>query len=308
MSDIEENAFQIARYMRDNKYTGANIVLVREIREALNLSSEDFDAADDFLREKRYYDATFGGDSAQLVLRAGGIDFVGRKIAERIDISRDAEQLARYLSEKQTVDKTFVIDSEIRANFKWDTKRYWQASQILVDESLAEVKPKSDNVPFKGLSLNGNGRKAVRNNFRQQKSTVTVHTGDKISVENYGSNVAIAAGHDNNVTQNIIIPEVDLLFDEIVRQIEQRQDISLDKKREIKDVVELAQDESKQKEPNAKRLTVYFRNIALMAPDILDVAIAAASAPIVGPIPVILLIAKKVSEKAKADAQMDNAG
>jgi len=308
MSDIEENAFQIARYMRDNRYTGANIVLGREIREALNLSPEDFDSADDFLREMNYYEATSAGDSAQLVLRASGIDFVSRKISEKIDIPRDAEQLARYLSEKQTVKKTFVIDSDIMSDLKWDSEKYWQAGQILVDEHLAEAKPRSDNVPLKGLSLNEDGRKAVRNNFRRQKSGVNLHTGDKISVESHGSNVAIAAGRNSNVTQNITIQEIDLLFGEIIRQIEKRQDISLDKKQEIKDVVELAQDESQQKEPNEKRLTAYFRNIALMAPDILEVAITAASATIVGPVPVVMLIAKKVSEKIKADAQMSNAG
>ena len=45
-----------------------------------------------------------------------------------------------------------------------------------------------------------------------------------------------------------------------------------------------------------------------MAPDILEVAITAASATIAGPVPVVLLIAKKVSEKIKADAQISNAG
>jgi len=307
MSEIEEIAFQIARYMRDNRYTGANIVLVREIREALNLSSEEYNSADDYLREMKYYDATFGGDSAQLVLTASGINFVSRKVSERINIPRDAEQLAQYLSQKQTANKTFAVDSEIMADLKWDLEKYRLAGQILIDEQLAEIKPRSDNTPLKGLSLNENGRKAVRNNFRRQ-SAMNLHVGDNISVASHGSNVAIAAGHNSNVTQNIAFQEVNLFFDEIVRQLKKRQDISEDKKQEIKDVVELAQDEAQQKEPNEKRLTAYFRNIALMAPDILEVAVVAASAAIVGPVPVVLLIAKKVSEKIKADAQTRKAG
>ena len=45
-----------------------------------------------------------------------------------------------------------------------------------------------------------------------------------------------------------------------------------------------------------------------MAPDILEVAVVAASAAIVGPIPVVLLIAKKVAEKIKEDAEKGEAG
>jgi len=303
MSDIEENAFQIARYMRDNNFTGANIVLGSTIREALNLSPEDFDAADDFLREMRFCDATSAGDSAQLVLKVGGVVFVTQKASERIDISRDAEQLARYLEMNQTWNKTIIVDTEMKADLQWDDKRYWQACQILIDEGLAEEKPKADNVRFKGLSLNAEGRKAVRHNFRRQTPAINLHTGDNISVESSGENTAIAAGRGASVNQSIRIAEIDNFFDEIIHQVEHQQGLSYDKKQEIKEVVELSQEEAKQNKPNEKRLAVYFQNIAMMAPDILEVAVAAASASIVGPLPVAILIAKKISEKAKADAR-----
>lgn len=302
MSDIEETAFQIARYMCDNNYTSYRTIQVDKIREALDLTPEDFDAADIYLRDMGFYDPI----SPEVTLTTPGIAFVSRKKAERIDIPRDAEQLAHYLSLKQSANKSLVVDTEIMTDLQWNEKRYWQAGQVLVDEGLAEVKPKADNIPFKGLSLNGEGRKAVRHNFRRQ-SAANVHVGDSISVESHGSNVAIA-GRNSEVTQNIPFQESKLLFDEILRQLEKRQDLSLDKRQEIKDVIELAQDEAKQKEPNERRLTVYFRNLSLMAPDILEVAVVAASAAIIGPIPVALLIAKKVAEKIKEDAKKGEAG
>ena len=302
MSNIEENAFQIARYMCDNNYTSYRTIHVDKVREELSLIPEDFDAADSYLRDMGFYDPI----SPEVTLTTSGIAFVSRKQAERIGIPRDAEQLAQYLSLKQSADKTFVVDSEIMADLQWNEKRYWQAAQVLVDEGLTEIKPRADNIPLKGLSLNGEGRKAIRHNFRRQ-SAANVHVGDKISVESHGSNVAIGAGRNSNVTQTTNFQEINLLFDEIVRQLEKRQGLSPDNKQEIKDVIDLAKEEAQQKEPNEKRLTAYFRNIALMAPDILDVAVIAASAPIVGPIPVVLLIAKKVSEKMKADAQKGEA-
>src|SRR5271157_4086365 len=105
MSDIEENAFQIARYMCDNNFTGPRTVHVDKIKTALNLSSEEFNVADDYLREMGFYDPI----SPEVALTAKGVTFVSRKIEERIDIPRNAEQLARYLSMKQTVNKTFVV-------------------------------------------------------------------------------------------------------------------------------------------------------------------------------------------------------
>jgi hypothetical protein len=45
-----------------------------------------------------------------------------------------------------------------------------------------------------------------------------------------------------------------------------------------------------------------------MAPDILEAAVAAASTSIVGPAPPVLLIAKKVADKNKAEAQNKPAG
>ncbi len=308
MYDIEELAFQIARYMHDNKYTGSNIILVKEIREVLNLSPEEFDSADDYLREMKYYEATFGGDLAQLSLTAKGINFVSRITSERINLPRDVEQLAIYLSNKQSANKTFVVDTEIMTDLQWDNKRYWNAGEILVDENLAKIMPRSDQTPFKGLSLNGEGRKAVRNNFRKPTSSVNLHTGDNYSVENSGSNVVIAAGQNNTATQNLINQEFNFLFDEITQEIERRRDLSSEKKQAIKNAVELAQEESKAEKPNEKRLTAYFQNIGLMAPDILEVAVAAASTSIVGPIPLVLLIAKKVAEKIKEDAQSKPAG
>ena len=241
--------------MFDNNYTSYRTIHVDKVREALSLTPEDFDVADSYLRDMKFYDPI----SPEVTLTTSGIAFVSRKKAERIDIPRDVEQLARYLSLKQFANKSFVVDDEIMTDLQWDEKRYWQASQILVDEGLAEIKPRADNIPFKGLSLNGEGRKAVRYNFRRQ-SAANVHVGDSFSVESHRSNVAIA-GRNSNVTQNITFQDNNLLFDEILRQLENRQDLSLDKRQEIKDVIELAQDEAQQQEPNEKILNAYFRNI-----------------------------------------------
>lgn len=98
------------------------------------------------------------------------------------------------------------------------------------------------------------------------------------------------------------------LFDVINEQIDLRQELSIGQKQELKEVVKQAEDEASQQAPSEEYLTKYFKKLALMAPDLLDVAISAASAPAVGPVPVAILIAKKVAEKAKTDAQNHKAG
>jgi len=110
MPDIEENAFKIARYMRDNNFVGANYILGAEIRKVLALSPEEFDAADDYLREAGFCEGVSGGDSAQLVLKAPGVAFVSEKLAERLDLSNDAELLARYLVGKQGPCKITALE------------------------------------------------------------------------------------------------------------------------------------------------------------------------------------------------------
>ena len=305
MPDIGENAFKIARYMRDNNFVGANYVLGAEIRKALALSPDEFDAADDYLRETGFCEGVSGGDSAQLILKAPGVTFVSEKLAERLDLSNDAELLARYLASKQDPGKTFSIDTEIKTDLAWDDNRYWQAAQILVDEELADEKPHADNAPLKGLSLNPEGRKAVRRNFRRQMPPISVHTGDKISVESSGPNTAIAAGRGANVTQGLSGSEVALLFQNAFRQLEQQADLPNNKKREIQEVIELVQGEAEKGEAaNEKALGLYFRTLASMAPDILDVVIAAATNPMLA----AATIAKKVADKAKADTQNKGTG
>ena len=309
MTNTEELAFQVCRYMLENQYTGANCVTASNLRKALDMSPEEFDDADNYLREKKYYYNPSWGEAAQLSLNASGIDFVNRKRESRIDISTDAEQLAKHLAMKQTPNRSFTLGTEIKTHFHWDDNRYWEACQILIDEGLVEVKPRSDNIPLNGLSLNAEGRKAVRRNFQRSTTpTVSVHTGDNITIENTGDNVAIAAGEGASATQSTNNQIIDSFFDEILHQIEQHEDLSRDKKQYLKDAIVLAQDEAKLNEPNEKRLTVYLQNIAMMAPDILEVALTAATALAAGPFPVVLLIARKVSERAKSDAQKHKNG
>ena len=98
------------------------------------------------------------------------------------------------------------------------------------------------------------------------------------------------------------------LFASINKQIDLRQELSLSEKNELKEVVKQAEDEASRELPSEERLTNYFRKFALMAPDILEVAMSAASVPAVGPIPVAILIAKKVAARAKTDAENNQAG
>lgn len=76
MSDLEDDAYVIAKFLYDNKNIGANSITAGQLKEKLNLSVEDFDAADFFLLESHYCRGTMGGDSGHRALTASGVVFV----------------------------------------------------------------------------------------------------------------------------------------------------------------------------------------------------------------------------------------
>ena len=128
---------------------------------------------------------------------------------------------------------------------------------------------------------------------------VNYNLGDQINVTNTGKNVSIAAGRKANASHGLTAAEIDDLFQTVFHKLEEKTDLPDVKKKEIEETIELIKDETqKGTETNEKALGHYFRTLARMAPDILDVVITTAANPALG----ITMVIKKLAEKAKAEA------
>jgi hypothetical protein len=88
--------------------------------------------------------------------------------------------------------------------------------------------------------------------------------------------------------------------DTMVSRIEAQSDYSEDEKRDLQDQVEKIQDEAaKGKQADPGRLEKLVNTLAVMAPDIFEVAVATLANPLAG----IGLVMKKIGEKAKVEAK-----
>src|SRR6266542_4157221 len=125
MSNIEENAFQIARYLLENP----NEIEQVGIQNALSLSEEDFKVALEYLIPKYF---STGGQRGKGIIRQKNFEelqeFVNQINEKRVSLSLDAERLLKFLFDSQTP----ASDSErTMVTFGWDEKRYLNALETL---------------------------------------------------------------------------------------------------------------------------------------------------------------------------------
>ena len=163
MSSVEENAFQIARYLLENSEDGQ--VAIQNIFE---LSDSDFGSALKYLVDDEACTTygRFGEKNAGIRRNLARLqNFVNRISERRVLLSRDAERLLKYLTTDQTPDFPFSLADSIMEHFKWDEDYYMQLAQELNDNDLVQGDYASGNPYFK-ISMLPEGRKVVRNNFR----------------------------------------------------------------------------------------------------------------------------------------------
>ena len=124
--------------------------------------------------------------------------------------------------------------------------------------------------------------------------------GDKISVGDISNSQGVAVGRGARVEiqSGIRAKELAELFSPIYQKIESRLPDAVVEKEEITDRVKRIEKEvaSDEKAEPAK-VERWLRNLAAMAPDILDVTVAALTSPIAGISMTVQKIAQKVKEE-----------
>lgn len=124
--------------------------------------------------------------------------------------------------------------------------------------------------------------------------------GDKISVGNISRSqgVAIGRGARAAVQSGMGAKELHELFSAIYQKIEARPPDPLVEKEEITEQVKRIEDEvatAEKAEP--AKIERWLRNLAAMAPDILEVTVAALTSPLAG----ISTAVRKIAQKAKEE-------
>ncbi len=126
--------------------------------------------------------------------------------------------------------------------------------------------------------------------------------GDKISVESISGSqgVAIGRGSQVKIQSGTDAKELSEIFSVIYQKIESRPADPLVEKEEISDQVKRIENEvaaGEKAEP--AKVERWLRNLAAMAPDILDVTVAAITNPAAG----IYLAIRKIAQKVKEEVR-----
>ena len=134
------------------------------------------------------------------------------------------------------------------------------------------------------------------------RKQTTVSVGD---VSNISGSVNIAGGNitTHQTTTGLSGPEIQQLFDTVYSKIESRPQTSPEQKEDLKAEVQeiqvtITEAIEKNKEVDEGFLRRRFRNIARMAPDVVDVVVATLANPLAG----LGAIVKKVAQKAREEA------
>jgi cell division septum initiation protein DivIVA len=136
---------------------------------------------------------------------------------------------------------------------------------------------------------------------RANDSGVNMKVGN---ISDINGNVNIAGGNitTHQTSSGLSVSEIKQLFDQLYTAIETRAETPLadkeDLKAEVKEIQSTVTEAARKNEKvDEGFLARHFRNIARMAPDILDVVVATLGNPLAG----LGVAAKKIAEKAKEE-------
>jgi len=123
--------------------------------------------------------------------------------------------------------------------------------------------------------------------------------GNKINVENVSrSAVAIGAGARANLSQGLGGDEVARLFDALYEGIKARPEDPDVPKAELTETVKKIEEENALgDQANPNKVERWLKTLAMMAPDIFEVAVATLTSPVAG----VAAVIRKVAEKAKEE-------
>ena len=103
-----------------------------------------------------------------------------------------------------------------------------------------------------------------------------------------------------NQNSGVNAEELNLLFDQLYKQVEARPpDPDWNKEDIVEAVQKVHQEAAKGEQANEKKLTTFMNNLNNIAPDIVDVILASLGGPVSG----ITAVLKKIAERARQQSK-----
>ncbi|HEX6383770.1 MAG TPA: hypothetical protein VF177_03775 [Anaerolineae bacterium] len=229
-------------------------------------------------------------------------DPAGQVIADRYE--QNPERAAALLEDD--LNQAVQADAEFAAQLQALLAQYEEAAEAHAAATgstyTATVKgggavaqgPGATAVGERGVYVGGSVSGSV---VAGDDNTVTQVGGDQIEVGDISgsSGVAIGRGAEARVQQGVSGQELAQIFDIVYRRIEERPEHSdVDKEDIVAEVQRIEKEAAKKEQANPNRLESWLRNLANMAPDILDVMAASLGGPVSGTTAVLAKIINKV--------------
>ena len=279
MSNIEESAFQIARYLVENR----NKFEQAEIQKDLSISSEDFNIGIGYLAPKYFRTGGQPGRKIIIQINWGELhNFVNRIKENRVQLSLDEERLLKFLFNSSTP----ASDSEqIMISFEWDEKRHLNVLDALKFNEYIDIQY-ADNKPF-DIWITDKGRNVVRNNFRllpQQVRAVNIGNIGNNSIVNIGSilhsvNQSIQANSYLSLSDK---QEIDSLLKGLVDALKQLPPENADEAEAVEEMAKDLVENATREKPNKKLIEISAEGLKKAAKDLSII------------IPSVLLISEKL--------------
>jgi len=280
MASVEENAFQIARYLLENHEKIEQV----EIRDAINLSDEEFRPALKFLVDAGYCHTA--GQFGKGIIKDKNLaqlqSFFNQINKGRVLLSSDAEKLLKFLFENPTSGGN---SEQTMAIWGWSEKRYRNAYEILQSKRYIDAKW-YDNKPFY-VSLTIDGRDVVINNFRSPLQQVGM-----VNIENIGSNSIVNIGSvlhsvNQSIQENSYLSlsdrqEINLLLKELVDVLKQIPPENVDEAEAVEKMAKDLVENATKEKPNKKLIEISVEGLKKAAKDLSII------------IPSVLLISEKL--------------
>ena len=147
--------------------------------------------------------------------------------------------------------------------------------------------------------------KSSKKTSEKRRPRIDKTGGDVIRVSNVGPNAAVAAGRGaqasaRTVGSQVLDSDMAKWRSEMERRIDSLSTVSVDDKQDLKQQVAKVEKEAvKADKADPSRLEKLLNTLAVMGPDILDVAVTTISNPLRG----IGLVIKKINDRVKIERQ-----
>ena len=266
MNNAHDYGILMLKYMLENNLIAPRGKTPRELGNALGLSDNDIDIADDYLLQSRFIEGGGGLDGIRW-LTPFGVMYITEELKQRLPMRLDSERILKFLIQ-EIKDNKFLTQDEILKGVHISPDEYNQACQQLMDFDFVELFG-SDEAP--ALIPTKQGRQAVHRNFQEFTGAPSIQAGAIFTGPVSGGNIqAVASAINSEIKQDVssLSPEqlqewIQHTLEDLLGQIEEH--LSLQQKAAYAQLAAEFQKETTQPKPDTSKLQNILAGLGLLS-------------------------------------------